>query len=87
MHEAIPTTGRWLRAVVNGYYPYHAVPRNLPAMISFYRRIGQLWLATLNRRGHKADIGWKRMYNILHRWQPAPHIIHPYPEHGFGVTT
>ena len=61
MHDAIPVTGKWLRAVLNGYYRYHAVPRNLPAMNSFYRRVGQLWAATLNRRSHKADIGWDQM--------------------------
>lgn len=87
MHDPIPVTGRWLRAVLNGYYRYHAVPRNLPAMESFYRRTAQLWNATLNRRSHKADIGWKRMYKIINRWLPSPRILHPYPEHRFGVTT
>ena len=87
MHAAIPETGRWLRAVVQGYYQYHAVPRNLPAMVSFYRRTGQLWAAALNRRSHKAAIGWERMYKIINRWLPTPYITHPYPEHRFGVTT
>ena len=81
--------GERLRAdgCVQGYYKYHAVPRNLPAMVSFYRRTGQLWAATLNRRSHKAAIGWERMYKIINRWLPTPHITHPYPEHRFGVTT
>jgi RNA-directed DNA polymerase len=87
MHAAIPETGRWLRAVVQGYYQYRAVPRNLPAMVSFYRRSAQLWAATLTRRSHKAAIGWDRMYKIINRWLPTPHITHPYPEHRFSVTT
>lgn len=87
MHESVPATGRWLKAVVGGYYRYHAVPRNLPAMMSFYRQIGRLWAATLRRRSHKAKLDWRRMYTIINRWIPSPHITHPYPEHRFGVTT
>jgi group II intron reverse transcriptase/maturase len=87
MHDPIPQTGKWLRAVIGGYYRYHAVPRNLPAMNSFYRRTAQLWNAALNRRSHKADIGWKQMYKIVDRWLPSPKVMHPYPEHRFGVIT
>jgi RNA-directed DNA polymerase len=87
MHETIPETGKWLRAVVTGYYRYHGVPRNLPAMMSFYRQIGRLWAAALGRRSHKANLSWRRMWTLINRWIPAPHITHPYPEHRFGVTT
>jgi group II intron reverse transcriptase/maturase len=87
LNDPIPRTGKWLRAVVGGYYRYHAVPRNLPAMLSFYRRVCQLWQAALNRRSHKAATGWKQMYKIINRWLPSPKVMHPYPEHRFGVTT
>ena len=87
MRELVPQTGRWLRAVVNGHYRYHAVPRNLPAMMSFHRRVGQLWQAGLNRRSHKAETGWKRMYQIINGWLPCPKVMHPYPEQRFGVIT
>ena len=87
LNDPIPRTGKWLRAVVGGYYRYHAVPRNLPAMLSFYRRVCQLWQTALNRRSHKAATGWKQMYKIINRWLPSPKVMHPYPEHRFGVTT
>jgi len=87
MNESVPATGRWLRAVAGGYYRYHAVPRNLPAMMSFYRQIGRQWAASLSRRSHKAKLDWRRMHTIIKRWIPSPHITHPYPEHRFGVTT
>jgi RNA-directed DNA polymerase len=87
INESVPATGRWLRAVVSGYYRYHAVPRNLPAMMSYYRQIGRLWAAALRRRSHKAKLDWRRMYKIVNRWIPSPHITHPYPEHRFGVIT
>ena len=56
-------------------------------MMRFYRRVGELWQATLNRHSHKADTGWTWMYKIINRWLPSPKIQHPYPEHRFGVTT
>lgn len=87
MHAGVAGTGAWLRSVVNGYYRYHAVPRNLPAMMSFYREVGRMWHAALERRSQKAKVDWRRMHNIINRWVPQPHVTHPYPEHRFGVTT
>ena len=87
MNASVPETGKWLRSVVSGYYRYYAVPRNLPAMKSFYREIMRLWHAALQRRSQKAKVDWKRMYKIVNRWLPVPRITHPYPEHRFGVTT
>jgi hypothetical protein len=34
-HLPIPTQGRWLRAVVRGYFAYHAVPTNVKALQAF----------------------------------------------------
>jgi RNA-directed DNA polymerase len=87
MHESVAEVGRWLRSVVNGYYRYHAVPRNLPTMIRFYRAVGRLWHAALQRRSQKATIGWKRMFTLINRWLPAPRVLHPYPEHRCTVPT
>lgn len=87
MHAGVASTGSWLRSVVNGYYRYHAVPRNLPAMVSFYREVGRIWHAALERRSQKAKVDWRRMYKVIDRWIPQPYVIHPYPEHRFGVIT
>ena len=32
MHQPIPEQGRWLRQVVTGFFNYHAVPTNFPAL-------------------------------------------------------
>ena len=32
MHDTIPEQGRWLKAVVTGYFAYHAVPTNSRAL-------------------------------------------------------
>lgn len=87
MHAAVAETGAWLRSVVNGYYRYHSVPRNLPTMISFYRAVGRLWHAALQRRSQKARIPWDRMFTLINRWLPSPRVLHPYPEHRDNVTT
>ena len=64
-----------------------AVPRNLPAMMSFWRRVGQLWQAALNRRSHMADTGWKQMDQIINGWLPSLKVMHPYSEQRFCVVT
>ena len=87
MHLSVSEMGKWLRSVVNGYYRYHSVPRNLNVMKSFYREIGKLWHAALSRRSHKANVDWRRMFKIITRWIPKPYVTHPYPEQRFGVTT
>jgi group II intron reverse transcriptase/maturase len=87
LHQPVRATGQWLRSVLHGYYRYHAVPRNLPAMMSFYRRVGQMWHRALERRSHKGRIDWQRMYRLINRWLPAPRVMHPYPEHRLAVTT
>jgi group II intron reverse transcriptase/maturase len=86
-HDPVAQTGAWLRAVVGGYYRYHAVPRNYPTMKSFYKAVGRLWRAALQRRSHKARLTWDRMLTLINRWLPTPRILHPYPEYRSGVTT
>ena len=88
MHGPVPETGRWLRSVVQGYYNYYAVPRNLPAMKRFTRAVLRLWWKSLRRRSHKSNCDWKRFYHRLaRRWMPALRVMHPYPEHRLCVTT
>jgi RNA-directed DNA polymerase len=36
MHEPIPEQGVWLKQVVRGFFAYHAVPTNGPALGAFY---------------------------------------------------
>jgi len=35
MHDAIPDQGRWLKAVVTGFFAYHAVPTNTRSLHAF----------------------------------------------------
>ena len=79
MHASIPEQGKWLRAVVSGYFAYHAVPTNFRALASFRRHVTDLWRRTLRRRSQKDKLTLKRMDDIANTWLPRPRILHPWP--------
>jgi hypothetical protein len=83
-HEAIPTQGRWLRAVVRGYFEYHAVPTNSRALGAFRYHVTDLWRRT-RRRSQKDGTTWARMTKRAAEWLPPPRILHPWPHRRFAV--
>ena len=87
MHQAIPEQGRWLAQVIRGYFAYHAVPTNHPALSAFRYHIERLWLRTLRRRSQKDDFPWWRIDKLANDFLPKPKILHPWPSVRFAVTT
>ena len=85
MHDTIPEQGRWLRAVVTGYFAYHAVPTNSRALGAFRYHVTDLWRRTLRRRSQKDGMTWERMTKIAAHWLPPPRIQHPWPDKRFAV--
>jgi group II intron reverse transcriptase/maturase len=85
MHDSIPEQGRWLHAVVSGYFAYHAVPSNGRALSAFRYHVTNLWRRTLRRRSQMAGLTWARMTRIACAWLPAPRILHPWPAQRFAV--
>src|SRR5215471_1138769 len=85
MHEPIPEQGAWLKQVVRGFFAYHAVPTNGPALGAFYYHVTRIWLRTLRRRGQKDRFSWPRMHRLAADWLPQPRILHPYPDKRFAV--
>jgi group II intron reverse transcriptase/maturase len=85
MHDSIPEQGKWLRAVVSGYFAYHAVPTNSRALASFRRHVTDLWRRTLRRRSQKDNMTLRRMDDIANTWLPRPRILHPWPSERFAV--
>ena len=85
MHWPIPTQGKWLRQVVRGFFAYHAVPTNLPALGAFRTHVTRLWLRTLRTRSQKDRYEWDRMRKIANDWLPQPRILHPWPNARFAV--
>ena len=85
MHNAIPEQGKWLKAVITGYFAYHAVPTNLRALRAFRYHVTDLWRRTLRRRSQKDGLTWERMTKLAAHWLPTPRILHPWPDRRFAV--
>ena len=85
MHHAIPEQGRWLKAVVTGFFAYHAVPTNARALGAFRHHVMDLWRRTLRRRSQKTHLTWQRMTRLAASWLPPPRILHPWPDQRFAV--
>jgi RNA-directed DNA polymerase len=82
MHQPIAMVGQWLRAVVQGYFNYFAVPGNFPRLNSFVREVTRLWWHVVRRRsqhGLKPAV----FYRIAAQYLPRPAILHPYPTERF----
>lgn len=63
MHQPIPLQGMWLRQVVTGFYGYHAVPTDFPALAAFRLHVARLWRRALRRRSQHdgaAQHSWGR---------------------------
>jgi hypothetical protein len=86
-HLPIKAQGEWLRAVVRGYFAYHAVPTNIASMQSFRREVVRHWHKALRRRSQKSRMNWRRMNILAKRWLPVARIQHPWPTERFDVKT
>ena len=71
--------------MVTGFFAYHAVPTNGPALSAFRHHVVDLWRRTLRRRGQRDKTTWRRIDKIVADWLPRPHILHPWPNQRFAV--
>ena len=62
-HVPVPEVGKWLAQIVAGYFAYHAVPTNGPALSAFRYHVAILWHRQLGRRSQRAYVAWTRMAN------------------------
>jgi group II intron reverse transcriptase/maturase len=85
MHRSIPETGQWLAQVVAGYFAYHAVPTNSPAIAAFRYHVVILWHRQLLRRSQRARLVWTQMAKLADEFLPKPRILHPWPSVRFAV--
>jgi RNA-directed DNA polymerase len=86
-HLSVPEQGRWLGAVVRGYFAYHAVPTNGRSLAVFQKEVERRWLFALRRRSQRSRLTWERMQRLSDRWIPSPKILHPWPEERFDAKT
>ena len=85
MHRPIPETGKWLGQIVAGYFAYHAVPTNSPALSAFRYHVLVLWHRQLCRRSQRARVLWTRMTKLGDEFLPRPRVLHPWPSVRFAV--
>ena len=71
--------------MVNGFFGYHAVPLNGPALSAFRYHVTDLWRRTLRRRSQKDEFTWERIARLANHWLPKPLIRHPWPSTRFAV--
>ena len=67
MHDPIPTTGKWLKSVVQGYFNYHAIPLNGKRLAAFRDGVIRHWRHVLSRRSQRGGITWERMVELVRR--------------------
>ena len=85
MHAPLAQQGRWLRAVLSGYFAYHAVPTNMRSLQRFRHQVARAWRRVLSRRSQKGNVSWERMTRIAKAWLPEPRILHPWPDQRFAA--
>jgi group II intron reverse transcriptase/maturase len=84
-HEPPGKQHAWLSSVLRGHYGYYGVPRNYPALRSFYARVRRDWHRSLQRRSQRAVWTSKMLETFDARYAlPRPHITHPYPKQRFA---
>lgn len=83
-HQPVSKQGRYLRAVVAGYFRYHAVPTNSRALYTFRDEVQRMWRRTLLTRSQKDRTNWARLRALSQRWLPKPAIQHDWPEARFA---
>ena len=84
LHESTGDIAEWLKAVVRGYYQYHAVPRNEQRMKAFRHEVLRMWWWQLRRRSQRTRWGWNKFMEKLGNQLPEVQISHPYPEVRFA---
>ena len=86
-HLGAHEQGKWIGAVVRGYFAYHAVPTNGRSLAVFRKEVERRWLFALRRRSQVGRPTWERMQRLSARWIPRPKILHPYPKQRFDART
>jgi RNA-directed DNA polymerase len=84
-HRPIDEQGRWLGAVVRGYFAYFAVPTNSRLLAAFRAHVAEKWYRSLRRRSQRQRLTWERMGKLIERFLPPVRVQHPWPDQRFRV--
>lgn len=76
-HMPIPEQHRTLCQKLRGYYQYHAVRFNYPALGLVAHLVKRAWKYWLNRRSHKGTMNWETYLKFMTKYPlPKPRILH-----------
>lgn len=85
-HRPVNEQGAWLRAVVQGWMNYYAVPDTIHSVGQFRTQVIRHWKAALVRRSQRGRrLTWRRMASLEARFIPRARIVHGYPHERFAV--
>ena len=84
-HDPVAATGRWLQAVVRGYFNYHAVSGSMDRLNGFRAQVIWQWRRALGRRSQRRRMTWAGFMKLVNRWIPSAKILHPYPNVRFDA--
>ena len=84
-HQPVAEVGAWLKAVVQGYFNYHAVPGNMDSLNSFRAQVIWRWYRALRRRSQRDRMSWERFWPLVDRWIPSARILHLHPNVRFDA--
>ena len=85
INRPIPETGKWLAQVVAGYFAYHAVPTNSPALCAFRYHVIISGIGSSAGAARERRVLWTRMAKLADEFLPKPRILHPWPSVRFAV--
>lgn len=85
MHDSTKNIAKWLKSVVQGYFNYHAVPRNEDRMKAFRHEVSRMWMWQLRRRSQRSRWTWGKFKEKLGDLLPEVKALHPYPEVRFAL--
>jgi RNA-directed DNA polymerase len=82
-HDPLAQQIVWLQGVVRGYFNYHAIPGNRPALETFRRETVRSWLRALRRRSQRSRLSWAVFGPLTDRCIPRPQTLQPHPNDRF----
>jgi RNA-directed DNA polymerase len=84
-HQSTAKTVKWLQAVVQGYFQYHAIPGNWARLWKFRREVLRHWLRQLRQRSQRSSWTMQRFVERLSVLLPEVRLLHPYPNVRFDA--
>jgi hypothetical protein len=85
-HQRPFIVGGRLKAILQGYFNYFAVPGNLTVLDHFRTAVVRMWIKAMRRRSQKGKyVPWRRYARLIALFIPKARAVHPYPSQRWSV--